>query len=515
MTRLHQSLTSSASAFTLLVFGVVLLQMSCGGGSTTPETPSPGPPPQVMLSRLSSDTFTNPSGQHATEVEPSAYANGATIVTVFQVGRNFAGGASDIGYATSTNGGTSWTNGLLPGLTIYQGGGTYSAVSDAVVVYDKAHAQWLVASLGIGAAIQVLVSRSPDGQNWSNPTVVSFTGNADKPWIACDNTSSSPYYGHCYMQWDDPDANGLIWMSTSADGGITWSGETNTVDSAHGIGGQPVVQPNGNVVVPLLSWDVTKQLAFTSNNGGATWNAAVTAANVVDHAVAGGLRNTPLPSATIDASGRVYLVWQDCRFRTSCSANDMVLSTSTDGATWTTVSRVPIDDVGSGVDHFIPGLTVDPTTSGASAHLGISYYYYSQAACASTTCQLNVGFIASHDGGTTWTAATLLAGPMSLGWLPTTSSGSMVADYIATAYANGNGYAFFAVARANNNTVLDQAIYTTTSALPNAQQVQAQARLAKSSAQDRVVSFHSDHPPRHFEDVDESLYPRNKPHTSP
>ena len=57
----------------------------------------------VSLLQLSSDTFTNPDSQHATEVEPDTFAFGSTIVSAFQVGRFFNGGASDIGFATSSS----------------------------------------------------------------------------------------------------------------------------------------------------------------------------------------------------------------------------------------------------------------------------------------------------------------------------------------------------------------------------------------------------------------------------
>ena len=40
--------------------------------------------------------------------------------------------------------------------------------------------------------------------------------------------------------------------------------------------------------------------------------------------------------------------------------------------TWTAVTRIPIDDVTSTVDHFIPGIGIDPATSGATAHVGNS-----------------------------------------------------------------------------------------------------------------------------------------------
>src|SRR3989442_696335 len=71
----------------------------------------------ATLTRLSTDTFTNTDSQHATEVEPDTLSNPATttIVSAFQVGRFYNGGASDIGFATSSNDGASWTSGFLPG----------------------------------------------------------------------------------------------------------------------------------------------------------------------------------------------------------------------------------------------------------------------------------------------------------------------------------------------------------------------------------------------------------------
>ena len=72
---------------------------------------------QVPLTQISNDTFTNTSSQHQTEVEPASFAVGKTIVSVFQMGRFTDGGGSDIGFATSTDGGTTWTHGNLPGIT--------------------------------------------------------------------------------------------------------------------------------------------------------------------------------------------------------------------------------------------------------------------------------------------------------------------------------------------------------------------------------------------------------------
>ena len=71
---------------------------------------------------------------------------------------------------------------------------------------------------------------------------------------------------------------------------------------------------------------------------------------------------------------------------------------------WSPVARIPLDAVGSGVDHFIPGLGVDPATSGTGAHLALTYYYYPDTACTPATCPLNAAYASSPDGGAHWSA---------------------------------------------------------------------------------------------------------------
>src|SRR5690348_14119016 len=72
---------------------------------------------QLPLVKLSNDTFHNSDSEHKTEVEPDTYAWGSTIVSAFQVARVPGGGGADVGFATSTDGGKTWTSGYLPGLT--------------------------------------------------------------------------------------------------------------------------------------------------------------------------------------------------------------------------------------------------------------------------------------------------------------------------------------------------------------------------------------------------------------
>jgi hypothetical protein len=158
------------------------------------------------------------------------------------------------------------------------------------------------------------------------------------------------------------------------------------------------------------------------------------------------------------------------------------MSTSANGANWTQPARIPIDPVSSTVDHFIPGLGIDPATAGGTAHLGLTYYYYPQANCAAANCALYAGFISSADGGSSWSAATPIAGPMALSWLPSTDSGQMVGDYIATSFAGGNAYGFFAVAKAKSGATFNEAIYTTQTGFNV-----AAAKAKNSSAGERPV----------------------------
>src|SRR5579884_634463 len=71
------------------------------------------------LVQVSSDPYTNTTSEHKTQVEPDTFSFGSTIVSAFQSGRFSDGGASNIGWATSTDGGSTWHNGFLPGTTVY------------------------------------------------------------------------------------------------------------------------------------------------------------------------------------------------------------------------------------------------------------------------------------------------------------------------------------------------------------------------------------------------------------
>ena len=452
--------------------------------------------------RISVDTLTNTDSDHRTEVEPHMFAWGNTMVSAFHVARrpgSVGWGSGDIGFSTSTDGGKTWHYGLLPALTKNYKNGAYGAAADPAVAYDSKHGVWLISTLPLAglsccsAIGDVAVSRSADGLHWSTPVLIDKTHLDDKNWTVCDNTPTSPFYGNCYTEWDQAFGTGDVLMSVSKDGGQTWGPGLASSDHAGGLGGEPVVQPNGTVIVPFEGGGID---VFSSTNGGTSWGRSQAIASIISHGDAAGIRNPNLPSAAIDGAGNVYVVWDDCRFRSGCTANDIVMSKSSDGKTWSAVTRIPIDPTSSSVDHFIPGIGADPATGGASAHLAIVYYYYSNTNCNSSTCQLNIGFTTSVDGGATWTTGAKIGGPMSVSWLPVSDNGPMVADYIGVAYTNGNPFGVFAGALPPSGTTLNESMYTTRNPLP----VSYDAPRF-SSANDRPVpNAHSDHAMKFFYD---------------
>ncbi len=111
---------------------------------------------EVVSRQLSRDPTTARLAQHQTQVEPDSFAFGSTIVTAFQSGRYFSGGAAAIGWASSRDAGASWRGGFL---TL-----TTERASDPVVAYDAMHGVWLVSVLSVGDETRgIQVSRSPDG----------------------------------------------------------------------------------------------------------------------------------------------------------------------------------------------------------------------------------------------------------------------------------------------------------------------------------------------------------------
>jgi Neuraminidase (sialidase) len=343
---------------------------------------------------------------------------------------------------------------MLPGLT---GNavppGPELAASDPSVAYDALHGVWLVSTLTLEArnSPHIWISRSTDGAHWSAPVDAADGVTLDKEWVTCDNGTASPFQGRCYLEYTDDESN-YITSQFSTDGGLTWSATVRA--GALLVGTQPVVQPNGTLVVVAGDYRGDRALsgsmiAYRSTDGGVTFaRYIVSDLQAKDEAP---MRAISLPSVEADSNGTIYAMWPDCRFRTGCSQNDLVLSTSTDGMTWTAPTRVT-----SGANAFIPGLAADPSHPGRLAVVYAHYY----GTCTRAPCLLGMSVVQSRDAGKTWNAAQRLdAQPFSTNWVPRTESGRMVGDYFSTSYAGSRVVPVFALATSPLSGRFRQAIF--------------------------------------------------------
>src|SRR3954469_16958341 len=179
---------------------------------------------EVVSRRISVDPYANADSQHETAVEPDSAAWGDTIVAVYQLGRREGGASSNIGSAVSRDDGRTWTRSQLPNTTVNAvPPGPELAASDPSVAYDALHGVWIAATLTLERnSSHVFTARSTDGEHWAAPVDAAEGPILDKDWISCDNGTTSPFRGRCYLEYTDDQKNITV-SQFSADGGLTWS----------------------------------------------------------------------------------------------------------------------------------------------------------------------------------------------------------------------------------------------------------------------------------------------------
>ncbi|HEX2288513.1 MAG TPA: sialidase family protein, partial [Gaiellaceae bacterium] len=196
-----------------------------------------------------------------------------------------------------------------------------------------------------------------------------------------------------------------------------------------------------DLVVPF--YDEDRVAAVRSTDGGRSFSAPVTVAPTRFKPTPG-LRAPPLPSAEVGGDGTVHLAWPDCG--PSCARNDVVVASSSDGITWSAPRRVPL---GRGADFVLPGLGADPSRPG---RLALAYYASRPGGV------LDVGFVASRDGGRTWSSPRRLnAQTIRYEWIAQ-AGGAMLADYISTSWAGPRAVSAVVLASPPGG-ALDQALF--------------------------------------------------------
>jgi hypothetical protein len=426
----------------------------CGAGvdlANVDLTDTVGRDCELVGRRVSRDPYRDDGAQHETEAEPDSFTFGRTTVTTFQVGRRFEGGATNVGYAVTTDDGATWRSGLLPGLTSASvPPGPSARASDPVVAYDAAHATWLISTLALaGSTTRLPISRSPDGSSWSAPVVAaeqSVTNGIafDKNWIACDNTAASPFYGRCYLVYTHSADRDMLAVTWSDDGGLTWSRAVD-IGARPAVGVFPAIRPTGELVVAYL-WELSRFAigASRSTDGGATWSAPVSIAQVDGSCRIPDFRAFPLPSADVDPAGRVWVTWHDCETAGS-TRSAVFVATSADGTTWAPPTRV----VG-GRMAVLPAIGIDP----ASGRVAITYMRQNAEG-------IDVELVQSAGVGAWGAPRRLSAQSMPLAWMPDTSSGRMLGDYISVHYARGRPLVVWVLATEPVGPSFRQAVYAT------------------------------------------------------
>ena len=314
----------------------------------------------------------------------------------------FAPGVSTSAYYRSTDNGKTWMGGYLPGFANIgrtSGGdpsldygprqcadGTFS-FSCGTVIYYASLADPYPERGGEAAT----VSRSyNDGATWVDPVVATSTNKKsdfdDHEWVAVDHFPGSPYFGRVYLNWAvfcyscAGYGNVKIYTAYSSDEGRTWSkavqvsAANNNVPQGYRETGQMAVSASGAVEVFWTeNADATKypslQVVTTSTDGGNTYTAPITIAQVTDYPVSGTpfdavdlYNRVPGMSARVDcyphpasdtSSSRVYVVW--CDF---AGGHGVVKgAVSSDGIHWTNLGTIASV---SGRNAFFPEASVAP-----------------------------------------------------------------------------------------------------------------------------------------------------------
>jgi hypothetical protein len=283
------------------------------------------------------------------------------------------------GFATSHDGGRTWITGILPGVSLAEGG-DFDRASDPVAAIGPdgaVYVQRLAFNTG-NCRSAIAVHRSDDhGLTWGAPVLVQDdpacsvvgTGRNDKDWLAVDTFPGSAHYGRIYSAWDRwsdvPPINVPVVLRYSDDRGVTWS-ELVTVSPtsiALGAGAIPLVQPNGNLTIVYFAYPIGQsavlEVSQTSRDGGDHFDAPVTIGSSQGKDVTGlGTACEPpaCATATVDPiTGYLYAAWQDGRFR-SDGQNDVVMSVSTDGATSWGPLRVVNPSRSAPFNYFTPAV---------------------------------------------------------------------------------------------------------------------------------------------------------------
>jgi hypothetical protein len=297
-------------------------------------------------------------------------------------------------YATTFDGGLTWTEGYLENLTdplvtlplLGPVGNTNVHESDPVAVFGP-DGQPLILTLPYASPSEpgLILFHSDDGGLTFEARSRPYNGNTDKQWIAVAD-------GNIYVVTLHSSGTGFV---RSTDGGFTWSAPRKILNAVY-----PWIDtgPNGEIYVTAFTGS---QFLFTrSLDQGATWSPASSLAHINGVGIGGQLFRTPqfgyLQASKADAG--VYVVWHDVVPSTGegfLANDDIFLAQShNSGLTWSAPVRINDDPLPTAFQ-FQATLAVSP--NGQDVHVA----WLDQR--NDPTGQLVEAYYAhSPDAGATW-----------------------------------------------------------------------------------------------------------------
>jgi hypothetical protein len=312
----------------------------------------------------------------------------------------------------SSNGGKSWTNGILKSSMGVWGDPVLVANATGHFFYfhlsDPDGINWRSPNI----LDRIVVQRSTDGgASWSDGAGIGLNRpkQQDKPWGAVDQGS-----GRLYCTWTEfdkyksarPEDRSRILFSTATSDGEQWTTPVvlsanmgNCLDDNGTVeGAVPAVGPNGEVYV---AWALNEKIYFNrSLDSGQTWLAME---QVIAQQPGGWQAQIPgikrangFPVTVTDISnspyrGSVYVMWADTR--NGEGNDDIFIAYSRDqGRFWSEPVRVNTDT--GRAQQFFPWVSVDPKT-------GVLYAVFYDRRNYDDN-QTDVYLAISTDGGQSW-----------------------------------------------------------------------------------------------------------------